>query len=62
MLFRSRRLAAGINSELAPFRERRQALARDPSRVWDVLADGARRASQIATRTMAEVRDAVGLP
>jgi tryptophanyl-tRNA synthetase len=57
-----RRLAAGINSELAPFRERRQALARDPSRVWDVLADGARRASQIATRTMAEVRDAVGLP
>lgn len=57
-----RRLAAGINSELAPFRDRRQALARDPSRVWDVLADGAGRASQIATRTMAEVRDAVGLP
>jgi tryptophanyl-tRNA synthetase len=56
------RLAEGINSHLAPFRDRRAALSQDPSRVWDILADGSRRASQIAKATITEVRDALGLP
>jgi tryptophanyl-tRNA synthetase len=46
----------------APFRERRAALAADPDLVWDILSDGARRASAIATETITEVKAAVGLP
>ena len=44
------------------FRQRRAALAEDPDYVWDVLSDGARRASVIAAETLAEVKAAVGLP
>ncbi len=47
---------------LAPFQERRDAWAEEPDAVWDVLADGARRATEIAAQTIAEVRDAVQLP
>ncbi len=57
-----KKLAAGINAHLTPFRQQRAELAKNPAYVWDVLADGARRASAIADRTMAEVRDAIGLP
>ena len=46
----------------APLRERRAELAADPDRVWDTLADGARRASVIAAETVAEAKAAVGLP
>jgi len=46
----------------APFRERRAALAANPDYVWDVLADSARRATEIATETLAEVKAAIGLP
>jgi tryptophanyl-tRNA synthetase len=55
-------LAHNLNEHLAPFRERRDQLARDPDHVWDVLRDGAQRAKCIAERTMREVREAVGLP
>ncbi len=47
---------------LAPFRERRSALASDPELVWRVLADGADRARAIAEETMEEVRSRVALP
>jgi tryptophanyl-tRNA synthetase len=57
-----RRLAQGINSHLAPFRERRVALASDPQHVWRVLDEGADRARAIAEETMREVRLALGLP
>jgi len=58
-----KRLFAGnMTGYFAPFRERRAALATDPDYVWDVLADGARRASVIAAETIAEVKAAVGLP
>jgi hypothetical protein len=30
--------------------------------VWDILADGARQASAIAARTIAEAKAAIGLP
>ena len=56
------RLAANLNAHLAPFRQRRAELARDPNYVQDVLDDGARRAREIAEQTMVEVREAIGLP
>jgi tryptophanyl-tRNA synthetase len=55
-------LARNINSHFEPFRERRGNLAADPGHIHDVLRDGAERARVIARQTMAEVREAVGLP
>ena len=54
--------AKNLNAHLAPFRERRAALAQNPDDIWDALRDGERRARVIAEQTMAEVRDAIGLP
>lgn len=54
--------AKNLNAHLEPFRARRAELASDPDHIWDVLKDGAKRASQIAEETMAEVRAAIGLP
>jgi tryptophanyl-tRNA synthetase len=55
-------LADGIDRVLAPFRERRQELADRPSYVEEVLADGAARAHMIASVTLAEAREKMGLP
>ena len=55
-------LARNMNASLAPFRDRRHELAKDPDRVLEVLHDGARRAKTIASQTMREVKEAVGLP
>lgn len=55
-------LAENLNRHLEPFRQRRSELGRDPNYVLDVLRNGKERASVIARQTMAEVRDAVGLP
>ncbi|MCJ7737061.1 MAG: tryptophan--tRNA ligase [Anaerolineae bacterium] len=57
-----RLFAQHLAEYFAPFRDRRAALAARPDYVWDVLADGARRASEIASETLAEVKEAVGLP
>lgn len=54
--------AKNLNESLAPFRERRAALARNPDDVWDILADGSKRARAIAEKTLGEVKEAVGLP
>ena len=54
--------AKNLNASLAPFREKRAALAQDPDYIWDVLADGGKRARVIAQETIAEVREAIGLP
>jgi tryptophanyl-tRNA synthetase len=56
-----KRMAANLNAHLAPFRERREALAANPQAVWDMLYDGADRARAIAQETIEEVRDAIGL-
>jgi tryptophanyl-tRNA synthetase len=56
------KFAQNLNSELEPFRQRRLELGRDPNLVWDVLADGQRRASAIARQTIFEVKQAIGLP
>ncbi len=57
-----RLFARNLAAHFAAFRERRAALGADPTRVWDVLADGARRAAVIADETLSAVKDAVGLP
>lgn len=57
-----RLLARNLNRHLEPFRARRAELEQDPNHIWDVLHDGARRASKVADETLAEVRAAVGMP
>jgi tryptophanyl-tRNA synthetase len=54
-------LASIVVEQLAPFRERRAELAKDPDRVWDVLHDGAARARAEAVATMERVRAAMRL-
>jgi len=54
-------LAQEINSTLKPFRERRAALADKPRYVTDVLAGGAQRARVIASETLKEVKQKMGL-
>ena len=55
-------MARNLNTSLEPFRTRRNELDHNPQDVWDILEDGTRRANAIATKTMEEVRAAVGLP
>ena len=57
-----KKFAQNLSEYFAPFRERRAEFAADPDYVWDVLADGARRASAIAAEVLGEVKAAVGLP
>ncbi len=54
-------LAEAINATLKPFRERRATLATEPQYITDVLADGAKRAEVIATETIREVKQRMGL-
>jgi len=54
-------LAEKINASLAPFRERRAALASNPGYIAEVLADGAQRAQIIARETIREVKQKMGL-
>ena len=55
-------LAVNMNANLAPFRQRRVEIAQKPGIVREVLQDGQQRAQAIARQTIAEVKDAVGLP
>ena len=54
-------LAAIMIEQLAPIRERRAELAKDPDHVWDVVREGGRRARAEARATMERVRAAMGL-
>jgi len=54
-------LAEGINSGLVALREKRASLAAKPEYVSEVLADGAKRAQAIAEKTLAEVKEKMGL-
>ena len=55
-------LATNLNNHLGPFRERRAALAEKPDQIWETLHDGQQRAGIIAKETLAQVKDAIGLP
>jgi len=54
-------LAEQINTALAPFRERRAALAEKPQYITEVLAHGADRARVIARETLREAKQNMGL-
>lgn len=56
-----RLLADRINTTLAPFRERRSALAGKTGYLKEILAEGAQRAHAIAEVTLAEVKQKMGL-
>jgi len=57
-----RLLAKNINAYFEPFRERRAEMAKRPDDIFDILEDGSKRAHVIAAQTIAEVRDAIGMP
>ena len=56
-----RDLADGINAYLREFRERRRELAESPGRVREILAAGSERARAVASATVAEVYERMGL-
>ena len=58
--FKKRLLQATIDY-FAPFREKRAEITADPKYVDRVLAEGAEKARTVARKTLARVRDAVGL-
>ena len=55
-------LAQNINKALVPFREKRAEFASRTGYIEEVLADGARRARVIASETIKEVKEKMGLP
>jgi tryptophanyl-tRNA synthetase len=50
-----------VLAEQAPIRERAEALAANPDRVWQLVNEGNRQAAAIAEETLEEVRAAMGL-
>lgn len=54
--------AKNLNESLSAFRAKREEIAQDTDKVYEILVDGGKRAREIAKVTMQEVRDAVGLP
>ncbi len=56
-----RSLADLINQTLQPIQEKYQEIIRNPAAIDALLAEGAARASEIADRTVAEVRQRVGI-
>jgi len=56
-----RALADNISAHLAPIRARKAELLARPGRVEEILREGARKARAVATETMRQVRDVVGL-
>lgn len=56
-----RRLSENLLAELGPVRERAEALRRQPDQVVQALSRGAERAREIASGTLSEVRQAMGL-
>jgi tryptophanyl-tRNA synthetase len=50
-----------VLAELAPMRERAQAYLDDPTLVKNILADGCDKARKLASETMRDVREAMGL-
>jgi len=50
-----------VFAELAPMRERAQTYIDDPTLLKNIVADGCDRARRLATQTMRDVRDAMGL-
>ena len=56
-----RYVTEAVNGYFEPIRARRAELEQDMGYIRDVLADGNRRANEIADATLAEVREAMGM-
>jgi tryptophanyl-tRNA synthetase len=56
-----KKLLAAFQDVVGPLREKRDQLAKKKGYVEEVTREGAQRARELATKTMARVRDAVGL-
>ena len=56
-----KRLADLLCEKIAPIRERRMALAKNPAHVLSILEEGTRNVRAIAKKTLAEVRTKIGL-
>jgi tryptophanyl-tRNA synthetase len=56
-----KRLAELMADYFRPFRDKRAELEKDIDSVKDILTDGAKRAREVGVKTLAKVRDAVGL-
>ena len=56
-----RYVTESVNAYFAPIRERRHELEQDMDYIRDVLAEGNRRANEIANATLDEVRSAMGM-
>ena len=54
-------LHEGIERELVPIRRRAEEIAREPERVSDALVEGARRARDLASATVQEAKERMGL-
>ena len=54
-------LAGAIYEELKPIQEERKKLEKDPEYVEKVLREGAKKARQIASQTVVEVKEKMGL-
>ena len=54
-------LLRSMDAELAPIRARAEQIGREPERVSDALVDGARRARDIASTTVQEAKERMGL-
>jgi len=53
------KLFEALEAFLAPIRQRRQELATEPQRVYDIIVEGTRKGRALAQATMAEVRHAM---
>jgi tryptophanyl-tRNA synthetase len=54
-------VAEAVSAELAPVQERYRAIREDGDALEDVLAAGAEKAREIASATLADVREAMGV-
>ena len=54
-----KRLIAILDELLAPIRERRENLAKDPKKIMEILEEGTKKAQEVAKETMREVREAI---
>ncbi|EYT49930.1 tryptophan--tRNA ligase [Brachybacterium muris] len=53
--------AEALNEHLAPIRERRAELEKDPAQLFAILREGNERANDVANQTLAKVREVMGM-
>jgi tryptophanyl-tRNA synthetase len=53
------KLTASLNTLLEPMRARRAGLENRPDIIWDILQQGTAKASEVASQTLEEVREAM---